>query len=65
MEISWGRGGVRCVREPTRQQMLTREEGGHQGQPQVRNMKDSIFLIDFGLEKPRQGRVVGIAQEVF
>ena len=33
--------------------------------PRLDNRKDSISLIDFGLEEPRQGRVVDIAQEVF
>jgi uncharacterized protein (DUF58 family) len=69
--IGWravGRGGSvrrRDFQEPTRQQMPTMDEVDTRDSPRSDNRKDSISLIDFSLEEPRQGRVVDIAQDVF
>jgi hypothetical protein len=70
--IRWravGRGGSVRRRDVSRSPPDSRCPPGKKvdtrDRPRLDNRKDSISLIDFGLEEPRQGRVVDIAQEVF
>ena len=63
-----GRGCVRrrdVPRSPPDSRCPPGKKVDTRDRPRLYNRKDSIFLIDFGLEEPRQGRVVDIAQEVF